>query len=188
MVGSQQAAPLTLGTVESVAALVVFVFGIGAAWASLKSSVQSLENTLKEEIAPDLRYMRDRFALLEDRVDSLWKDKLAPARSPRVLNARGRKILRESGIQEIVEGKRQELERMLRMSHPATAYDAERLAILAVMGLPNRSPEIVSKLKEGAFRVGAEMDSVLFVGGLYFRDTALPKLGFGVNYADRTAT
>jgi hypothetical protein len=104
----------------------------------------------------------------------------APARSPRVLNARGRRILRDSGIQQIVEGQRQDLERMLRMSHPATAYDAERLAILAVMGLRNRSPEIVTQLKEGAFGVGAEMDGVLFVGGLYFRDQALPYLGFDV--------
>jgi hypothetical protein len=178
--GSQVTAPIQIGSVESFVALVVFVFGVGAAWTNLKSSVQNLENTLKDEIAPDLKDMRERFALIEDRVDSLWKDKLAPARSPRVLNARGRRILKDSGIQKIVEDQRQELERVLRASNPATAYDAERQAISTVMSLPNRSPELVAKIKEGAFRVGAEVDSVLFVGGVYFRDEVFPKLGFGL--------
>ena len=44
-----------------------------------------------------------RFIVVEDRVETIWKDKFAPSGSPRQLNELGNKILNESGIKQIVE-------------------------------------------------------------------------------------
>jgi hypothetical protein len=70
------------------------------------------------------------------------------------------------------------LEEMLRAKNPHTAYDAERDAIECVRALPEAVPAVLDRIKPGAFRVGADISGVLFVGGIYFRDTVLPTLGF----------
>jgi hypothetical protein len=150
---SSQAAPQTyqvpptiqIGTVESLIGLIVFVFGLGAAWATMKSSVTNLEKTISGEIKPVLTDLRDRFVVVEDHMESLWKDKVVEAHSPRRLNDRGFEILRGSGIKEIVDENQQELERIFGTRVSSTAYDVERDAIQIVMGLPQRSPEVLGK-------------------------------------------
>jgi hypothetical protein len=174
----QTSSSIQVSTIESVTALIVFVFGIGAAWASLKSSVGNLEKTLNDDMKPTLSDLRDRFAVVEDRVDSLWKDRLAPAQSLRALNGRGLEILDKSGIKDVIDEHWAELEDMLRAKRPQNAYDAEREALACVMALPKRVPELLDRIKPGAFRIGADIDGVLFVGGVYFRDAILPALGF----------
>jgi len=171
-------AALQVSTIDSIAAFAVFVFGVGAAWANLKSSVRDLEKSLDEDVKPPLVDLRDRFAVVEDRVESLWKDKFAPAQSLRALNERGQEILEKSGIKDIVDERRAELEGMLRVRNPRTAYDAERDAIACVRTLPESVPELLDAIKAGAFRVGADIAGVLFVGGIYFRDAVLPTLEF----------
>jgi hypothetical protein len=181
-----QAAPQTyqvpptiqIGTVESLIGLIVFIFGLGATWATMKSSVTNLEKTISGEIKPVLTDLRDRFVVVEDRVESLWKDKVVEAHSPRLLNDRGLEILWGSGIKEIVDANQKELERIFGTRVSSTAYDVERDAIQLVMSLPQRSPEVLGRLKEGAFRVGTELDMVLLVGGIYLRDEMLTKSGF----------
>jgi len=167
---------IQIGTVESFIAVIVFVFGVGVAWATIKSSVANLDKTINGEIKPVLTDLRDRFAVVEDRVESLWKDKVVEARSPRCLNDRGLEILQKSGIKEIVDENRSDLEARLRAQSPTTSYDAERAAILVIMDLPERSPDILARLKNGAFNVGAELNTVLLVGGMYLRDEILPNL------------
>jgi hypothetical protein len=171
---------IQVSTIESIAAFVVFVFGVGAAWASLKSSVGNLEKALNN-MQPTLSDLRDRFAVVEDRVDSLWRDRLAPAQSLRALNARGLEILEKSGIKDVIDERWHELEDMLRAKNSQNAYDAERDAISCVMALPKCMPELLDRIKPGAFRIGADIDGVLFVGGVYFRDAILPSLGFVEN-------
>jgi hypothetical protein len=173
-----QAPPsIQVGALESIMGVLVLVFGIGAAWATLKNSVANLDKTIREDIKPVLTDLRDRFAVVEDRVESLWKDKVVEAHSPRRLNERGREILRESGIKEIVDQNQKDLESVLTLKHPSTAYDVERAAVQIVMSLPKRSPEILGRLKDGAFKTGAELDMVLLVGGIYLRDKVLMKPG-----------
>lgn len=127
-----------------------------------------------------LEEIRIKFAVVESRVSDLWKDKIAPASSPRQLNDRGEDILTVSGIQTVIDSKKDELLAAVREKNPATAYDAENCIINIAMELPKRYPELLPQLKEGAFKAGATLDATLFVGGVYLRNAIFSSLGFDV--------
>ncbi|MDP3772271.1 MAG: hypothetical protein Q8Q94_02765 [bacterium] len=139
----------------------------------------------KLQILEDLKDIRGRFNVVESKVGDLWADRLAPAKSPRQLNEMGNKILGESGIKGIVEEKRDDLLKIIREKNITNAYDAE-LAVMGVMKeLPKHCPDIVEKLKDGAFKVGANPDTLLFVGGIYLRNLIFEDLGFALNDLDK---
>jgi hypothetical protein len=170
-------ATIQINSLESLVSLIVLVFGIGVAWASVRGTMTEVQKTLDTEMKPVLSELQQRFAVVEDRVESLWKDKLAPAHSQRVLNKRGRDILAWSGIKDVVDKHRNELTNAVIAGQPDSGYDAERFAIQCVEGIPARWPGVLPELKTGAFVVGADLQDVLFVGGIYFRDVVLNQLG-----------
>lgn len=131
-----------------------------------------------ETIGVDVADMRPK-------VDILWKDKYAPALSPRQLNDRGDNILNESGIKEIIESKKQKLFEAVKVVNPTNAYDAEQAISAVVEKLPELCPEVVDQLKEGAFRVGQNVDTVLFVGSIYLRNLIFSDLGFSLTDLDK---
>jgi len=127
----------------------------------------------------------ERFIKVEERVDNLWKDKVAPAHSPRNLNEYGKKILKESGIKEIIEEKQKILLPLIKEKDAKNAYDAEQAVLSVVEKLPEHCPDVVDRLKTGAFNAGASLDTVLLVGGLHLRDLIFPSLGFSVEEIDK---
>jgi hypothetical protein len=131
----------------------------------------------------DVKNMRDRFVVVEDRVKTLWKDEFAPSDSPRQLNARGQNVLSGSGIKEVVDEKKDSLLAWVKEKNASNPYDAEQCTLQAVNELKN-DPVLVEKLKRGAFSVGADIDSVLLVGGIYLRDLIFPELGFSLDDLD----
>lgn len=141
----------------------------------------------KLQILDDLTGVRDRFAVVESRVGDMWADRAAPAHSPRKLNAYGIKILNESGIKEIIDEKKSTLLDIVKKKDIKNAYDAEQAVLLTVEKLPEHCPDIVDKLKNGAFKTGANLDTVLLVGGIYLRDLIFPDLGFSVDEIDKIA-
>jgi hypothetical protein len=118
------------------------------------------------------------------KVDILWKDKVAPAHSPRKLNEYGQKILKESSIKEIIDEKKATLLELVKAKGVTNAYDAEQAVLLVVKELPAHCPDVVDRLKNGAFNAGANLDTVLLVGGIYLRDLIFPDLGFSVEQLD----
>ncbi len=136
--------------------------------------------------------LSERFIVVEDRVETIWKDKFAPAGSPRQLNELGLKILNESGIKRIIENNKAKLFKIVKDKKPSNAYDAEQLTLSVVNELPEHCPEIIDELKQGAFRVGQSIDTVLFIGGLYLRNLIFQELGFSLtdidnyNFTDKT--
>ena len=122
---------------------------------------------------------------IKPKVDILWKDKYAPAHSPRKLNERGEKILHDSGIKEIIEEKKDKLFELVKEKDAKNAYDAEQAVLSIVEKLPEHCPDVIEKLKTGAFKTGANIDTVLLVGGLLLRDLIFPMLGFSVEEIDK---
>lgn len=118
---------------------------------------------------------------IKTKVDLLWTDKYAPARSPRQLNERGSAIFKESGIKEIVDGRKLKLLEIVKSKNLRNPYDAEQFIVQLMSELPSRYPELVDTLKDGAFRTGVDINTVLFIGSIYLRDLIFPELGFGVN-------
>lgn len=176
---------IEIGTIPVIIGVIVFVFGIGAAWGSIKNLVSSIKDTLNNDIKPDLKDIRERFGVVEDRVETLWQDKFAPARSPRQLNDLGNSILTKSGIKEIIEEKKLVLLEQIRKRPISNAYDAEQAILGVVVELPKHCPEIIEKLKTGAFNVGQNIDTVLYVGGIHLRNLVFSELGFSLTDLDK---
>jgi hypothetical protein len=162
-------------TAEAIISLVIFIFGIGSAWANLSASVKSIQKILNDDLTPRISGLSDRFLVVEDRVTTLWQDRLAPTQSLRALNQRGMDIQNRSGVRQIVDEHMPQLEAMLESRNPKDEYDVAREAIACVMAIPQRMPELVPRLKAEAFHVGADVDEILLAGGLYFRDLLLLK-------------
>ena len=45
---------------------------------------------------------------------------------------------------------------------------------------------MTDQLKQGAFKVGQSIDTVLFIGGLHLRDLIFPELGFSLTDLDKS--
>jgi len=184
MTGASQTV-IEIGTLQAFLGVAVMLLAIGVAWGTFKTLVRGIKKVLEEEIKPDLKNIRERFAVVEDRVQTLWKDNVAPAHSPRKLNDYGRKILNESGIKEIIEGKRAKLFELVKEKEAKNAYDAEQAILSIVDELPKHCPDVIDRLKTGAFQTGASIETVLLVGGIYLRDLILPELGFSLDHIDQ---
>jgi hypothetical protein len=151
-------------------------------------ALDGLELAVEKGLQPDLKDIRERFFVVEDRVETLWKDKFAPAHSPRQLNDRGEEILRNSGIRDFVDEKKGVLLEEIRRQAPRSAYDAEQyIQRLMMSDFPKMFPETLDALKDGAFKVGADLDAVLFVGSIYLRNAVFKDLGFDVSDLDKHA-
>ena len=144
-------------------------------------TVETKLNTLETKVEG----MYERFIRVEERVSTLWKDEIAPAHSPRQLNKKGLDILNESGIKDIIDENREKLLAEIKVLNPTNAYDAEQAALTVVSELPTYCPDVILRLKDGAFRVGQGTETVLLVGGFYLRDLIFPTLGFSLTDLDK---
>jgi|SRR3989344_381847 len=140
------------------------------------------------EMQPELKDVRERFHSIETQVRTLWQDRFSTAHSPRQLNTRGKKILTESGIKTIIDEKRETLTKLVQEKKPTTAYDAERVITSIVNDLPEHCPDIVVRLKDGSFKSGETISTILFVGGIYLRDEIFEELGFSLDDLDKKPT
>lgn len=177
---------ITIDSVQGIIAIIAPIVIIGIAWGTIRSNVSSIERILNEEIKPDLKNVRERFASVETKVDVLWKDQYAPAESPRQLNNRGNQILIESGINKIVDAHKDILAQEIKQISPDSPYDAEKL-IMDFMATEflKRYPGIEPQIKDGAFRTGVDENVVLFIGGIYLRNIIFPLLGFNLTDLDQ---
>lgn len=127
----------------------------------------------------------DRFIKVEERVNTIWKDEFVPAKSPRQLNDRGRSILNNSGIKQIIDTKKDALLEIIKAKKPTNAYDAEQVTLSAVNEIPKNYPDLIIQLKDGAFKTGQSIDILLLVGGFYLRDLIFSELGFSLTEIDK---
>ncbi|TSC55375.1 MAG: hypothetical protein G01um101418_952 [Parcubacteria group bacterium Gr01-1014_18] len=190
---------IELSHAETLVGFAVLLVGMGVAWGTLKTEVrgvkrnlermeknlESLDHGIETGVKVDLKDVRERFMIVEDRMDQLWRERFAPSRSPRQLNEQGEKILTESGIKEWVDEHKDSLFVKIQEKKHTNPYDAEVSVLSAVRELPDLFPEKLDSLKTGAFRVGMDVDSVLFVGGIYLRNLIFKDLGFDLAELDK---
>ena len=139
-------------------------------------------------ILEDLKDIKPKVDDMYPKVDILWKDKVAPAHSPRRLNDYGITILNSSGIKEVIEEKKSVLLNLVKAENVKNAYYAEQTVLSVAKKLPEHCPDVIDRLKAGAFKTGANVDTVLLVGGIYLRDLIFPDLGFSVEEIDKHKT
>lgn len=143
-------------------------------------------------VRDDVRNIRERLPVVETSMEwvkksieglgkVIKKDEVAPANSPRKLNERGKKILNESGVKGFVDDKKEELFARIHQHTFTNPYDAEKCVLEVMQEVPKYYPEVIENMKNGAFRTGADIETVLLVGGFYLRDLIFPELGFSVD-------
>jgi hypothetical protein len=69
--------------------------------------------------------------------------------------------------------------------NPTNPYDAEMTIEEIMLELPKHCPDIVENLKQGAFKTGVDVGSVLFIGAVYLRDIIFSDLGFSLSDLDK---
>lgn len=147
--------------------------------------VRFISRTIDEEMRPDLKEIREKFSGIEVKVEELWKFRLAPGQSPRQLNEDGERILTESGIKDIIETRKSALLELVKQKGAENPYDAEQNITSVVAELPKRHPDLLHQLKEGAFKTGVSVDTVLFVGGVHLRNLIFKELGYDLVDLDK---
>jgi hypothetical protein len=95
-------------------------------------------------------------------------------------------ILKGSGIKSILERMKAKLLVAIRAKNPQNAYDAEQTVLEVVAEMPKYCPGVIDELKNGAFKAGQNIDTVLLVGGIYFRNQVFSELGFSLTDLDKT--
>lgn len=131
-------------------------------------SLKDKMDTVKEDIG----YIRPK-------VDFLWEKATAVSNSPKALNEEGQRIFNQSGIKDIISANQEKLISAIKRENPQKAYQVEELSEKIIQSLRD-NPEILEKLREGAYQTGVNIETVLFVGSIYLRDIALKELGFKV--------
>ncbi len=157
-------------TVIGIPTIIGTLIYVGRKLEVLDNLKKATENILERlnKVDTSIKDIDKRLTRVEDRIDMQWKDKVAPSGSPRQLNELGNKILNESGIKEIVENNKDKLLTAVKAIKPTNAYDAEEAALKVVSELPKLCPDVIPKLKDGAFKVGQGIDAVLLVGGFTY--------------------
>jgi hypothetical protein len=140
-----------------------------------------------EEVREDIADMKPKIETLwalradtadtKSKTDILWELRFASNKSPLQLNEEGLKVFETSGIKEIVDGSKPRLLEALKEKNPQNAYQLQEGAKEVLLTL-KQDPATVLRLEEGAYNAGVDVDSVLFVGSLYFRNLALPEFQF----------
>ncbi|MDQ3774980.1 MAG: hypothetical protein M3461_11770 [Pseudomonadota bacterium] len=163
---------------STITTIVVTVFSVGAAWGSLKRSVAAVEKTIDERITPGLRDVSERLARIEERVTTLWERRLARAASPKKLTAYGERLLRRSSFAALLQKHERALREEVLWKEPKTPHEADVAITRALRSFLAHRPDISNTLEERAYRCGATLDDIIFVGSLYLRDHLFPKLRF----------
>ncbi len=161
------------------------VIGILAFFLGLLAIVWKGKTEIATAIKSEIGDFKDRFISMESKMEILWKDKIAPSNSPRQLNERGNDILTKSGIKEIVDEKKPYLLSLVKEKNTKNQYDAEKAVEEVMNGLPAHCPDIVDKLKDGAFKTGVDISTMLFAGSIYLRNEIFGDLGYSLTDLDK---
>ncbi|MGD2033728.1 MAG: hypothetical protein PVF73_01640 [Bacteroidales bacterium] len=121
---------------------------------------------------------------IEVKVDELWRLKTTKSGSPSVLNTYGKKILSDSKVADIVSPYYEEIVRLVKEQNPTNPYKVQETLIDVLTEFRNRET-IKEELEKAAFSAGSDINTILFVAAIHFRDKVIKELGFNVNEIDQ---
>jgi hypothetical protein len=150
--------------------------------AEISKDVEYIKKDVNE-IKPDLKNVREKVSGIVPKVEKLWEKNFTYNSSPVSLNKKGKKLLKESGIDKIIDSKKKKLCDFIINKKPQTAYDVQELSKETIK-LILKDKKISKKLKNLAYQEGVGIEEILFVGAIYLRDIALKKCGFKLKDID----
>lgn len=63
---------IQIGRFEAAIGVVDFLVGLGISWGTLKTKMDHIAATLKDNIEPDIKDVKEKFNTVKDRVETLW--------------------------------------------------------------------------------------------------------------------
>ena len=157
--------------------------------------LKTVERSIDKDIKPELKSLRKKIdssaADLSSRVDRMHTTLISlkldqsgtvEGNSPRALTPKGERILNESGIKTVVEGKLGDIISAVKSRKPENEYRIEQYVIEYVRELA-KDPNLKEQIEEGAFTSGTTVDVELFVGAIYIRDQVIAALSQNGKYA-----
>lgn len=126
------------------------------------------------EMYPKVLDMYPKVQEMFPKLNVLWEQASGQHRSPLQPNEEGRYIIAKSGIHELVDAHLDALIVAIERQKPATAYDAQTAAKVA-MSLLKKNSSLERTLKDRAYQAGSDVDMMLFVGSMHLRDLYLAR-------------
>ncbi len=163
--------------------IVKCIFSVGK-FSNRLENVEDSVKGLKGDIRETRKDLTDRIDNLMSLVKISAQSGLSVSNSPRRLSDEGKRVLENSGTNEIVDDKFDLIVKEVTKRKPENSYQAEKDVFDVVEGLIS-DPVIKDAMENGAFQSGYPLPAVLFVAGLYIRDRVLKKLGFDVDEIDK---
>lgn len=156
---------------------------------TLDGNISKQLNGTHEQITVLSAHMDKKIEQLNRRIDKVLvavvQKNATEAHSPRQLSDEGRRILRESKIDQIVNEHFDQIVDIVRSNDPDNAYQVEQFVVEAVQVIGDDS-ELRPRIEEGAFQSGSLVVTVLYVGAIYIRDRVLAELGMKSKEEDDT--
>jgi len=159
--------------------LITLLIG-GIAW-FLKDKLKSLIGTDErlEKKVDDIDFKVNKIDGRVANIEGSFGIGYATASSPVRLTLKGEEILSQSGAKTIVdkeENKNIILNKILAEPKPTNAYDAQEKTKQIIKEVANDA--MFTPIKNYAFQQGIDLDVILNVISIYFRNFVLEKLGF----------
>lgn len=165
-----------------------FIFGFGIFYNDTKNLNKDID-TLKDEnkeLREKINKIENDFSFLRGVMSSESKNLniLTESHSPRRLTKEGEKVLKDSGIEQIVNLRYDEILELVKEDKPLNSYQAQESVKKAVFTL-SEDADIKNTIEEGAFQSGYSPVDVIIVGAIFIRDRVLKDLGFLVEDIDK---
>lgn len=185
-------------TAEILTGLLTGLFGafLFACWKFLKRNFDQIDKSIEkvddkiDKVDDKVDILKDgtskiseRLFLIKEKIDTLWKERIAISASPLSLNDRGKKILARSGIKEIIDDNIDSLYSKIKEKNPRNAFYVQEFSLDVVYKI-KKDKSVLPKLETGAYSSGVDIDTILFVGSIYLRDLMLPKFNCKVEDID----
>jgi hypothetical protein len=180
-----------ISIVAGALAIIIFLYQIGAfvqrqkdrmshlesdADTVIKPSITRIETKIEDRLLPAINEINSGISYLKGAMGQILTQDFTESRSPKSLNEKGNKIVKDSGIDTIIDNQFEHILELVRAKGPVNAYQAQEATIEAVKSLATKE-DLKGDLEMGSFRSGQEIDIVLYVGAYYIRDRILERLG-----------
>lgn len=158
----------------------VLIFKSGNKFGEIKTSIDNIKSSIENDIKPHVKTI----PVINERVTTLWADRVSVRRSPISLNEKGKKILEESKIGEIINQHYNEIIKIVKEKKPENAYQVQLVLPDVIKELKNMDI-CKNKLEQSAFNTGVDIDTILYVGAIDVRDRVIQELNFNIEDIDK---
>lgn len=184
---SWEAIGIIIGAVASVLGI---VFAFGKSFEKLSNHdkrMVEIENS-REKLVDKLDNISNKLSRLTGQVQHMLNqdigEDLAESHSPIQLNAQGKKVLEDSGIEKVIDPRFNDIVQSVKEKNPKNSYQVQEAVFEVVYDLQS-DENLKNTIEEGAFKSGRSPLQVLYVGALNIRDRVIQELKFDINDVDK---